>query len=331
VCMLLDGGTGTDGGTDPAICGDGVVSGAEACDDGNSRRGDGCENDCSFSCIALSECDDANPCDGVESCGAMTHACAPGTPLVDGTDCGPGRGCRGGTCALASCGDGNVDPLEECDDANLVGGDGCESDCTYSCTSGADCDDAEACDGVETCSLADHTCAAGAISPDGTACDRGGSMMTRDICRGGSCLPSQCGDGYLDAMAGEACDDGNSVNADGCDTDCTFSCQTNEDCDDGLVCDGSETCDGPSHRCTAGTAQPDGTPCATGLCLGGVCGGGSDGGTGGHDGGGLMTCVRDRDCATDEQCCGTCPTAPNVCYPTLGPCPLFFCTFDAGF
>ena len=33
----------------------------------------------------------------------------------------------------AACGDGMVEPGEECDDGNLIAGDGCEPDCIYSC------------------------------------------------------------------------------------------------------------------------------------------------------------------------------------------------------
>jgi cysteine-rich repeat protein len=34
------------------------------------------------------------------------------------------------------CGDGNLDPQEQCDDGNLVNGDGCENDCTLTSTTG---------------------------------------------------------------------------------------------------------------------------------------------------------------------------------------------------
>ncbi len=32
---------------EPAVCGDGMLAGAEACDDGNTEGGDGCSADCS--------------------------------------------------------------------------------------------------------------------------------------------------------------------------------------------------------------------------------------------------------------------------------------------
>ncbi len=73
-------------------------------------------------------------------------------------------------------------------------------------------------------------------------------------------ITSTCGDGSLDAGAGEACDDGNAVDGDGCETDCTVTpaepdpvCgdgaldeAAGETCDDGNVDDGdgcSATCD----------------------------------------------------------------------------------------
>jgi cysteine-rich repeat protein len=48
-----------------------------------------------------------------------------------------------------------------------------------------------------------------------------------------------CGDGVLQAGAGEECDDGNHVNGDGCDNDCTVSAY----CGDGVINQANETCD----------------------------------------------------------------------------------------
>src|SRR5690242_11043208 len=79
-------------------CGNGVVDRNEACDDGNTMSGDGCEADCSFTCDNKSpetgdaKCDDGNPCNGAETCGD-DHACAPGMKADDGSSCGAGKIC----------------------------------------------------------------------------------------------------------------------------------------------------------------------------------------------------------------------------------------------
>lgn len=64
---------------------------------------------------------------------------------------------------------------------------------------------------------------AGAICGDNLTelaetCDSGG-VDTFD-CNGGSCQLSMCGDGYLNSADGEGCDDGNTVNGDGCSSTC---------------------------------------------------------------------------------------------------------------
>jgi cysteine-rich repeat protein len=56
-----------------------------------------------------------------------------------------------------------------------------------------------------------------------------------------------CGNGEMDA--GEECDDGNDVDGDGCDNDCTWSCERNWECADDDFCT-SDVCDVGSHSCT---------------------------------------------------------------------------------
>lgn len=51
------------------------------------------------------------------------------------------------SCRVAACGDGNVDPGEQCDDGNLVDGDGCSANCTIESFCGDGIPDAgEQCD-----------------------------------------------------------------------------------------------------------------------------------------------------------------------------------------
>ena len=162
-------------------CGDGFVGAGEECDDGNATAFDGCEpTTCQFTCSDAAACDDGQPCNGAETCSAA-HVCAMGTSLAPGTDCTttevPDGVCRGSgaaaECAVAGCGNGVVDGTEDCDDMNETLGDGCDNDCTYSCTDAADCtDDPDMCDGPDTCDTTAHVCVG--TTPldcdDGVAC-----------------------------------------------------------------------------------------------------------------------------------------------------------------
>ena len=123
----------------PSRCGDGYVNsrmGAdEQCDDGNAIDGDGCDTDCTFSCESAGDCDDGNICNGPEGCDPMTNRCrSRRMPAEDGTACGEERACRSRMCVAVSCGDSVVDMGEDCDDGNTTDGDGCDTDCTFSCT-----------------------------------------------------------------------------------------------------------------------------------------------------------------------------------------------------
>ena len=59
--------------------------------------------------------------------------------------------------------------------------------------------------------------------------------------------PSECGNGETES--GEACDDGNDVDGDGCDNDCTWTCERNWECADEDFCT-SDVCDVPTHTCS---------------------------------------------------------------------------------
>jgi cysteine-rich repeat protein len=106
-------------------------------------------------------------------------------------------GCDAPACDAAcrrTCGNGKIDPGEQCDDGNWVDGDGCESNCTLpACGNG--------------------------IRDVGEQCDDGNSVGG-DGCESNCTLPA-CGNGIRDV--GEQCDDGNSANGDGCSAACTAS------------------------------------------------------------------------------------------------------------
>ena len=85
------------------------------------------------------------------------------------------------------------------------------------CQLDLDCDDSDPC----TVDLCDGGLAClNLAAADGDACIGG---EPDSICVEGDCIPSECGDGYLDdrPWIGEVCDDGNTIDGDGCAADCT--------------------------------------------------------------------------------------------------------------
>jgi fibro-slime domain-containing protein len=135
-----------------ATCGDGIMSGPEACDDGNTVSGDGCSATChielGYKCSGSPSkcsptvcgdgkvegtegCDDGNiwPFDGCSPTCQIEPQCGSATSAVGAcqTGCGDGILLRG---------------TEECDDGNLLDGDGCSHECKiepgYTCQSDYD-------------------------------------------------------------------------------------------------------------------------------------------------------------------------------------------------
>jgi cysteine-rich repeat protein len=124
-------------GTAATGCGDGIVGGAEQCDDNNTTSGDGCSGTCTIESGYI--------CTGVPS--VCTAICGDGvkvsTEACDDSNTTSGDGCSG-TCTVesgytctgnpsvctATCGDGAVVGTEACDDSNTTSGDGCSGTCT---------------------------------------------------------------------------------------------------------------------------------------------------------------------------------------------------------
>lgn len=169
------------------------------------------------------------------STGAAEPACGDGT--VD-----PGEECDDGPanaetaaclpdCTAARCGDGFVHEGEEgCDDANDDDDDGCTSECVL----------------VETCGdgivQRPEECDDGADNADDAACK---SDCTAAVCGDGItqsgveecddanadnndpcteiCTIPTCGDGFPQTINGELCDDGDEVEGDDCNADCDTS------------------------------------------------------------------------------------------------------------
>lgn len=189
----------------------------EECDDGNTDSGDGCELDCTFSCEADVDCDDGNPCNGEESCDTDNHLCL-GGDAPDTTEQVP--------CTL---------PLPPAMDAGAPVDSGTDSG-LLSDASGPILTDASGVDG----SVSDAGDAGEPVDP------------TVGFCKAGQCVPQGCGNGIL--QAGEECDDFNLDDTDGCKADCTFTCESDIECDDQSVCTGTETCNTSDHTCVAGDA-----------------------------------------------------------------------------
>lgn len=169
---------------------------------------------------------------------------------ADGTPCRSAELCLSETCIYSSCGDGFVDEErgEECDDGNLLSGDGCEPGrCRFSCARTEQCEDENPCTSSGGCELETHTCRQ-AVAASGAACERdeGGE----GICRSGLCASTSCGNGVVDAD--EECDSSEP----GCRGDCRWVCDAEQGCSSPDQCAMPVSCDLASHVCVA-LAEPD--------------------------------------------------------------------------
>jgi cysteine-rich repeat protein len=143
----------------------------------------------------------------------------------DGVDASSQGGPVCGDGPLLTCGNGNMDPCEVCDDGNTVDGDGCSHDCLS----------------LEKCGngILDLNAATPEVCDDGNTVD--GDGCSHD------CLSlEKCGNGITDIN--EECDDGNTLPGDGCSPSCKV-----ERCGNGIV-DPGEACDllpVDTSRCSA--------------------------------------------------------------------------------
>jgi cysteine-rich repeat protein len=137
-------------------------------------------------------------------------------------------GCDTKTRNVNACGDGFIDPGEECDVTlgeascaslghyRIIGTLGCNSNCTFDrsdcggrCGDGAaDDDEGEDCDGLD---LNNNSCASLGFGGGELACGADCRFDTSDCLR-------ICGNGYLEGD--EGCDDRNTTNGDGCSDAC---------------------------------------------------------------------------------------------------------------
>jgi fibro-slime domain-containing protein len=140
-----------------------------------------------------------------------------------------GNGAGGGIVPVDKCGNGMVEPPEQCDDANKVSGDGCTGSVPggLSCQleGNAQCMPGQMCTTVSVCGDGFVTALDGcddANVNDGDGCPANCSAVEPGWqCRipGRACTPL-CGDGAV--VGTEQCDDGNPNNDDGCSSNCVI-------------------------------------------------------------------------------------------------------------
>jgi cysteine-rich repeat protein len=235
-------------------CGDSIIDANEACDDGNSKNGDGCRIDCKgrevcrdglLDLISGEECDDGNQIE-TDECSNDCHVRHCGNGKLEppeecdgGADCGPD--CLKNP--LPTCGNSVLDPGEECDDGNKENNDACLRSCKK-----AKCGDifiregAEACDDgnqnnndacLSNCKVA--KCGDNFVFKGVEECDDD-NKNNNDACLD-NCQKASCGDGVLQTGV-EACDDKNQSNDDNCVNGCQLAT-----CGDGFTQAGVEECD----------------------------------------------------------------------------------------
>ncbi|MGM0596218.1 MAG: DUF4215 domain-containing protein [Myxococcota bacterium] len=189
------------------------------------------------------------------------------------------------------CGNGIVDPGEECDDGNLINHDGCNEFC-----------------------MIESFCGNGIVEP-GEECDDD-NQKDGDGCDHNCMVETGCGNGILEL--GEECDDDNIDTGDGCDGECKMEnaeavCgnsiwELGEGCDDG----NTENGDGCSSNCEREDGCGDGTKSESEQC---------------DDGNNVSGDGCSKDCQV-EFICGddncdpdngeTCELCPEDCCPDCG-------------
>ena len=147
----------------------------------------------------------------------------PGEECDDGTNNGPGKRCSIACKITPICGDGIKDAPEQCDDHNTTNGDCCSSSCT-----------------VEA-----NVCGDGKITSCGGVTEQCDPGLDPVCCKAGTCTPvvPVCGNGVVEMCGAtpEQCDDGPLNGQPGkCKTDCTPP--TPAVCGNGMI-EGNETCD----------------------------------------------------------------------------------------
>ncbi len=200
------------------ICNAGICESGSAPVCNNGLYCDGTEscNEASDSCDAGTPvtCDNGLFCDGTESCNEATDSCDAGTPVV----CDDGLFCNGTDTCNESTDSCDVGAPPSVDDGVSCTVDSCDeaTDSVVNAPSNSLCDNGLFCDGSETCDAVN-------------GCQAGTAPSASD---GVSCTVDSCNEA----------------------TDSIVNTPDDSLCDNGLFCDGTETCDAVND-CQAGTAQ----------------------------------------------------------------------------
>jgi cysteine-rich repeat protein len=168
---------------------------------------------------------------------------------------------------------------------------------------------------------------------DGAGCGSMGGL----VCIDEECVTSTCGDGFVN-LAAESCEDGNREAGDGCEPDCSFTCEDDTACSDVNPCDGTARCDEREHVCVAGEPLGEAQACSTAavpegecrnmLCVPMGCGdemveGDEECDDGNADSGDgceptcVFTCETDAECFDGNVCTGveSCNVEEHTCVP----------------
>jgi hypothetical protein len=203
------------------------------CDDGVDDDCDG-EIDCFDADCAGRACDDANECTTGETCekstcgGGKALACDDGEPCTSDA-CDPKKGCVNAPRTSGACDDGNA-----CTEGDQCVSGHCKGGAAVACDDKNPCTD-DKCDSDTGC----------AHVPNKASCDDGDACTTGDTCAAGACKPG----------AAVACDDKNPCTDDGCNAKSgCFSKSNAAACDDGVYCNGADTC--ASGICSVHAGDP---------------------------------------------------------------------------
>jgi len=173
------------------------------------------------------------------------------------------------------CGNGQLEITEGCDDGNLSSNDCCSPTCTKdpagaACSDGVFCNGADSCtanaactvhagdpcpgpdgdsDCTETCNEAQDACSG--ADPNETTCQDGLFCNGPDFCSGGNCsihAGNPCAGPDGDGNCSESCSEAADA--------CTGADSNGSPCNDGVFCNGADTCQGGS------CSQHVGNPCS---------------------------------------------------------------------
>ncbi|TPV94964.1 MAG: hypothetical protein B7733_12455 [Myxococcales bacterium FL481] len=226
-------------------CSNEPVSNGTLCDQGGGSCQDGvCVPDL---CLG-NTCDDADVCNGAETCDPNTGDCVDGMPL----DCDDDNECTADTCdAVTGCASAPVDDGISCESGTGT----CQAGtCVTDLCLGVECDDNDVCNGLEVCDENTGDCT------PGTPLDcEDNNECTADTCD----ATDGCANTPVDD--GTSCQDGAGTCQGGaCELDLCFDVE----CDDNDVCNGLETCDDTTGDCVDGTALDcdDANECTADAC-----------------------------------------------------------------